>query len=424
MSSNASHLLVTFSPAPPYSQAGYRDGKLYIDGVFGLVVDALADFVPFSYDVVYDHRLSFGVRLPNGSYTGIIGLLQSGVWAVLLATIPVVSAALAFVEKRRPRTKGSFIWEMYENAWDILRSFTYEGHTAQTKSHGGRLLYSLWWLTVLVLTNGFAGQLKASMAIKTEPTRFRSAGDVANQPAIRPLIWKHTVYETYVRTSERPSMQALTRQVHRHGGFVPIAELYSSAAMEQLYSGRAVIISDRIVTMNMLSKQCRLTGGRLYVAPELLFTRFFTVAHSKRLPPELERRIHAKVTAIMESGLNLKWEDDGMQEWHRCQAMQQAGSSQAGELSFKVLRYDDMAAIFSLWAIMAALSLVAFLLELCAHRTSTRRQYRLPRMHARRNARLALQDPAAGGAAAPANTGARRMRISSVTRGNTSVVSF
>ncbi|KAH7954440.1 hypothetical protein HPB49_018458 [Dermacentor silvarum] len=328
-----------YASAPPYSQAGYRDGKLYIDGVFGLVLEALADFVPFSYDIVYDHRLSFGVRLPNGSYTGIIGLLQSGavdlaaapvlvrydrtevatyapvlftshcgliavagepaVWAVLLASIPVVSGALAFVEKRRPRTGGSFIWEMYENAWDILRSFTYEGHTAQTKSHGGRLLYSVWWLTVLVLTNGFAGQLKASMAIKTEPTRFRSADDVSQQPAIRPLIWKHTVYETYVRTSGRPSLLALTRQVHRHGGFVPIADMYSPAAMEQLYSGRAVIVSDRDVTMHMLAKQCRLTGGRLYVAPELLFTRFFTVAHSKHLPPELERRIHAKCVLVL-----------------------------------------------------------------------------------------------------------------------------
>ncbi|KAH7954441.1 hypothetical protein HPB49_018459 [Dermacentor silvarum] len=261
-------------------------------------------------------------------------------------------------------------WQLLRHLIDPMtsKSETNRRNTSQTKSHSGRLLYSLWWLTVLVLTNGFAGQLKASMAIKTEPTRFRSADDVTQQPAIRPFIWKHTVYEAYV--------------------------------------------------------QCRLTGGRLYVAPELLFTRFCTVAHSKRLDPELERRIHAKVTTIMESGLTLKWHEDGMQEWHHCQAMQQAGSSQAGELSFKVLRYDDMAAVFSLWAIMAALSLVAFLLELCVHRTAARRHHRLPCIHARRNARLAVQDPAGRGAAVPASTGARRMRVSSMTRGRASVVGY
>ncbi|KAH7952648.1 hypothetical protein HPB51_028195 [Rhipicephalus microplus] len=224
--------------------------------------------------------------------------------------------------------------------------------------------------------------------------RFRSADEVVYRPAIRPMVWRHTVYETYIRTSERPSLRDLTRQVHRHDGFVPIADMYSPTAMEQLYSGRAVIVSDHYVTMHMLAKQCRLSGGKLYVAPEVLFSRFFTVAHSKRLPPGLERRIHAKITSIMESGLNLKWEGDGMQEWFHCQAMQQAGSSQAGELSFKVLRYDDMAAIFSLWAIMAALSLTVFLLELCLRKTSAQRHRRLPRMNARRIARLTRQDAA------------------------------
>ncbi|KAL3245958.1 hypothetical protein MRX96_058047 [Rhipicephalus microplus] len=65
------------------------------------------------------------------------------------------------------------------------------------------------------------------MAIKTEPPRFRSADEVVYRPAIRPMVWRHTVYETYIRTSERPSLRDLTRQVHRHDGFVPIADMYS-----------------------------------------------------------------------------------------------------------------------------------------------------------------------------------------------------
>ncbi|KAH7998782.1 hypothetical protein HPB51_026363 [Rhipicephalus microplus] len=155
--------------------------------------------------------------------------------------------------------------------------------------------------------------------------RFRSADEVVYRPAIRPMVWRHTVYETYIRTSERPSLRDLNRQVHRHDGFVPIADMYSPTAMEQLYSGRAVIVSDHYVTMHMLAKQCRLSGGKLYVAPEVLFSRFFTVAHSKRLPPGLERRIHAKyvfalalssITSIMESGPEPQWGGaTAMQEW-------------------------------------------------------------------------------------------------------------
>ncbi|XP_070390970.1 glutamate receptor ionotropic, delta-1-like [Dermacentor albipictus] len=440
MTSNATHLRVTFATAPPWVQPVYRGEDLYVAGMFGHILQALADFVPFSYDIVYDPRRSFGVRLTNGSYNGIIGLLHSGgadlaaapvivrydraevvtytppmysghcaliavagepsvnafsylfvfdwqVWAMLVACIPLVAAAVAFVEHRRLRTKGSFVWETYENTWDILRSFSYEGHTTKTKSHAGRLLFSIWWLTVLVLTNGFAGQLKASMAIKTEPPRFQSAIEIAYQTAIRPLMWKDTVFEVYVRTSTRPDLRALTSLVRRHGGFVPITDMYSEGAMKDLYSGRAVIISDRDVSMHMLAKQCRLTGGSLYVAPEELFTHFMTVAHSKRLPRALERRIHGKIRAMIESGLHAKWYDDGVEDWHRCQGMQKASASHGGELSFKVLRYDDVAAVFTLWAIMAALSLIVFLLELCVHRTATLPHRKIAPMRARRKAR-------------------------------------
>ncbi|KAL1419490.1 hypothetical protein MTO96_025399 [Rhipicephalus appendiculatus] len=313
-----------------------------------------------------------------------MGDIDSGrnVWAVLAACVPLVSAAVTFVEHRRARTKGSFLWETYENTWDILRSFSYEGHTTETKSHAGRLLFSIWWLTVLVLTNGFAGQLKASMAIMTEPPRFHSAIEIAYQtPHTTTDVEGHDV------RAARDHLRALTRLVHRHGGFVSITNMYSDDAMRKLYSGRAVIISDRDVSMHMLAKQCRLTGGRLYVAPEELFTHFMTVIISKRLPEVLERRIHGKMRAIMESGLHVKWYNDGVQEWHRCQGSQKGSGSQGGEFSFKVLRYDDMAAIFALWAIMAALAIVAFLLELCFHRMATRPHHRLARMHARRKIR-------------------------------------
>ncbi|KAH6937264.1 hypothetical protein HPB50_026232 [Hyalomma asiaticum] len=436
MASNATHLRVTFASAPPWVQPGYKDGKLYVAGMFGHILRALADFVPFSYDIINDTRLSYGIRLPNGSYSGIVGLLQNGgadlaaspvilsydraqvvtyappmysgqcaliavagepvvnAFSYLFAfdwqatCIPLMAAVVAFVEHRRPRTGGSFVWETYENIWDILRSFSYEGHTAEAKSHAGRLLFAVWWLTVLVLTNGFAGQLKASMSIKTEPPRFQSAIEIAYQTAIRPLMWKDTMFELHVITSSRPDLRALTRLVRRHGGFVSINDMYSDDAMEELYSGRAVIVSDRDVSMHMLAKQCRLTGGRLYVAPEELFTHFMGVITSKRLPKALERRIHRKVRAMMESGLHAKWYNDGVQDWHRCQGTQQGSGSQGGEFSFKVLRYDDMAAIFTLWAIMAAFAILVFLLEWCFHRMATRPHLRLSRMDARRNARF------------------------------------
>ncbi|XP_049268873.1 glutamate receptor-like [Rhipicephalus sanguineus] len=300
-----------------------------------------------SFDITYDPERSFGTRHENGTYTGIIGLLQRGevdmaaspvfvrsdrfevvrygpviytsdcaliavagepsvnafgylfvfdwqAWAVIIASVPLMSTALALVERRRPGSRNSFLLEAYDNTWDILSTFANKGHTANTESCAGRLLLSFWWLLVLVLTNEFAGHLMASIAIRSEPPRLRSVADVAYQTSIRPLIWKDTAFDTYVRKSPKPALRALTRLALRNRGFVSLDELYSEASLEQLYSGRAVLINDKTGSMHTLAKRCRLTGGRLYVAPELLFTTFSTIAYSKQLSAELQERIQEK----------------------------------------------------------------------------------------------------------------------------------
>ncbi|KAH6937267.1 hypothetical protein HPB50_026235 [Hyalomma asiaticum] len=347
MALNGTHLRITFAASPPWVKPMYQDGKYYVTGIFGPLLQALADFVPFSFDVTYDSERSFGTRHENGTYTGIVGLLQRGevdlaaspvflrsdrfdvvtyapviytshcaliavagepsvnafgylfvfdwqAWAVIIASVPLMSAALALVERRRRGSRNSFALEAYDNVWDILSSFANKGHTANTESCAGRLLLSFWWLLVLVLTNEFAGHLMASIAIRSEPPRLHSVADVAYQTSIRPLIWKDTGFDAYVRTSPKPELRALTRLALRKRGFVTLSELYSDASLEQLYSGRAVLINDKDGSMYALAKRCRLTGGRLYVARELLFTTFSTIVYSKRLPSQLQERIQEK----------------------------------------------------------------------------------------------------------------------------------
>ncbi|XP_049268874.1 uncharacterized protein LOC119383621 [Rhipicephalus sanguineus] len=254
-----------------------------------------------------------------------------------------------------------------------------KGHTTNTNSYAGRILLVFWWLAVFVLTNEFAGHLMASIAIKREPPRYRSVEDVAYQSSIRPLIWKDTAFDAYVRASPKDSLRALASLALRHDGFVPLSELYSEASLKQLYSGRAVLINDRDGSMYSLAKRCRVTGGRLYVAPEFLFTSFSTVAYSKKLPADLQKRIQTKMRAIMESGLRLEWYNEGVKDWHLCRDMQRSGASKAGVLSFDELSYDDMAAIFVLWGIMTTFSLVVFLTEMCFYTMTVKRHRLLPR---------------------------------------------
>lgn len=244
------------------------------------------------------------------------------------------------------------------------------GHQALTRSSAGRLLLSAWWLATVVPANALAGQLKASLAIRAEPVRFRSVADVVRaRPQVRPVIWRGTVYENYVRISDSPLLRELALHARRHGGFVSIAEMSNRSTLEELYSVRAVIVNDRDSTMHMLSKHCKRSGSQLYVAPELLFTRFCSVAYSRRLPKTVVRRIHAGVRVVVESGLHGKWYADALRGWHRCQAAQEVPT-----FTVASLQLENLAAVFYLWTIIAAAAVLVLVTEwLIARNCSYRR---------------------------------------------------
>ncbi|CAN8016410.1 unnamed protein product, partial [Ixodes persulcatus] len=282
------------------------------------------------------------------------------VWAILFVSIPILSALLAAMETRRARNKRNYLREIHDNFWDLLRTISYEGLDAAIRTTPGRLMMATWWLTVLVLTNAFAGHMKACMSIKTEPPRFGSVDDVVLHPKIRPMIWKDTGYEFYIRTSEKESLRMLSRMAQKHGGVVPLSEMQSPAAVAQVYSGRAVYVNDRDSMLYLLSKQCGRTGS-LYVAPELIFARFCAMGYSRKLSHHVSRRIDLGVQAVIDSGLATKWYADGLVEWERCRMMQEENAG--GEMSYKPLLFQDLSAVFILWGLSASFALMAFVLE-------------------------------------------------------------
>ncbi|XP_070394213.1 probable glutamate receptor [Dermacentor albipictus] len=59
---------------PPYQTASYRDGKLFMAGAGGNALNAVASSLNFTYTVT--RAFDYGVRLPNGSWTGMVGALH------------------------------------------------------------------------------------------------------------------------------------------------------------------------------------------------------------------------------------------------------------------------------------------------------------------------------------------------------------
>ncbi|KAH8025292.1 hypothetical protein HPB51_005763 [Rhipicephalus microplus] len=59
----------------------------------------------------------------------------------------------------------------------------------------GRVVFSVWSLSVLVLMNSFQGTMKASMSVKTPTERLETFHDIAVRPYLKPIIVRGTTFE-------------------------------------------------------------------------------------------------------------------------------------------------------------------------------------------------------------------------------------
>ncbi|CAN8027351.1 unnamed protein product, partial [Ixodes persulcatus] len=65
----------------------------------------------------------------------------------------------------------------------------------------GRIVVSVWWLSVLVLMNSFQGTMKASMSVKTPTERLETFQDLADRPHIKPILIRGTTFEHQFKVS-------------------------------------------------------------------------------------------------------------------------------------------------------------------------------------------------------------------------------
>ncbi|XP_075550199.1 putative glutamate receptor [Dermacentor variabilis] len=73
-SNNTKPLRIMFHHWPPYQTAVYQDGKLSMGGAGGNALRAVASSLNFTY--TFRRARDYGVRLSNGSWTGMVGAVQ------------------------------------------------------------------------------------------------------------------------------------------------------------------------------------------------------------------------------------------------------------------------------------------------------------------------------------------------------------
>ncbi|KAL3209588.1 hypothetical protein MRX96_038028 [Rhipicephalus microplus] len=227
-------LKVSFIPWPPYLTVAYRGDKLAVGGPMGQVLDALTNSLNMTFEATLPSDGQVGIRLPNGSWTGVVGSIQRREVDMTMTVgqygPPILYAQFGILSGTGASTSNVFgyiltfdwkVWALLLGAMPLLALLISLSETilhntpwreTPQRVHGwsspriptqtsARVALTVWLLGVLVIANSFAGHLKSSMAIKNEPAQLDSVRDVVAQRNLRPIVWKGSHYEEFLSVS-------------------------------------------------------------------------------------------------------------------------------------------------------------------------------------------------------------------------------
>ncbi|MPC18111.1 Glutamate receptor [Portunus trituberculatus] len=257
-----------FSPAPtlkvaiellPYHRMSWEEDpsvpegrRLHVTGSMDETVKYLAQAMNFTYRYVLSPERTFGSMLPNGSWTGMMGMVvreeaqfATGPFSLSPVrvsaadyTVPFWTGSLKIVgglggieiDQRGFLLPFTFlVWICTLTALlGVLVLLLIRSHLPDTKlSRGGwsadtlscvrvllqqdielseewwwweRLLIGVWMLMTLVLTKSYSGNLMSLLAVRHVPQPFQSIRDVLNDPHVGMIWQKYSRTEEFLRS--------------------------------------------------------------------------------------------------------------------------------------------------------------------------------------------------------------------------------
>ncbi|KAK8384771.1 hypothetical protein O3P69_014372 [Scylla paramamosain] len=218
--SSAPRLKVVVEVLPAHSvswvdDAGEPGGRrLEYTGYISDVVKHFATRMNFTITYVLSPERTFGSRMPDGSWTGMIGmvvrelfpsclpgrsLLRGGWSANTFSPVRVLLQqgfrALREQQSCPMKTNSASLTPNADVVWPA-EWWWWEG-----------LVLGLWMLTTLVLTKSYAGNLMSLLAVRYVPQPFQTLRDVLDHPSVVMIWQKYSSYEQLLRDSTSGEMR-------------------------------------------------------------------------------------------------------------------------------------------------------------------------------------------------------------------------
>ncbi|KAK7471497.1 hypothetical protein BaRGS_00035836 [Batillaria attramentaria] len=331
----------------PFVIRHQNENRTWYTGFCIDLLEYIARDYNFTYVITEPSDLNWGLRLPNGTWVGMTGMLERKEVDFALSGFSVTADRATVTDYSegffyddivllvtRPTAEVSwtfflqpFHWLVYvvigaslllvtalhvclerHGVREIENAVEYDG-----ASHAGHVLLSAWLLSSVVMVAVYTGKLTAFSVVTKGNVPFNSLSEVVRQDEYRWGLVGGTLYESILSTSENEDYRRYYQGVLRFVETDP--DVLSSNLSVQM----AKVLTERYVRIGSYTTyyQYKKENCRVAMVPERLFADTYAVHLQKGSP--YTRLFNKAIESARELGLLTHWERKWFQEPKRCE---------------------------------------------------------------------------------------------------------
>ncbi|XP_069188814.1 probable glutamate receptor [Procambarus clarkii] len=360
----APNLLVSVIPMPYHNalltldQTDPERRRFIHTGPIAMVVEYLAKALNFTYTNVIPRDNTFGIKADDGSWTGMLGMVQRReadiaigpfglsltraeavdfswplwyessrilagrgrpeidpwgfvqplaplVWVGILAAmlaVPLVEFLFSWLLSVRNSAWSNWLLNTLDFAFVLLQQDPY----LPMKWWWERVVMLVWMMVTLVLTQSYAGNLMALLAVRHIPQPYQSLQDVLDDPSAVVITQSNTINTEYFRVVKSGLLYEVANLVTKNRLIFKSQVEYPELVGSLLKSGRHVLFDVSHLLRNLMAKDYSRTGECNFYTSSETYLHFAACIISQKdnsVIPALQKRM----LALTEFGVFERW---------------------------------------------------------------------------------------------------------------------
>ncbi|XP_076333125.1 glutamate receptor ionotropic, kainate 1-like [Tachypleus tridentatus] len=289
------------------------------------------------------------------------GLFLSLNWEVWIALLISVSS-LSFVSwvfdmiKTKELSDGKTCGVL-GNLWRFSICILLQGFERVPSSYSQRLLIGVWLIGCFVTMSAFSGLLVSQLTLRKATDRVDSLEELLDRPQITPVIERGGFFESVIKKKESGVYSKLWDVVSKSSeNRKPMREMLSDEMIDKIEARTHAISLQSITLKSRINARFDYKGHcSLYIAKKTFFPKTTVAAMRKNISDVLIKQIKQIVSLAVDNDQFGYWIELMMRNYKRCVTPIPS--------SFRALRLEDLRGAFCCLCSGLGLAITVFILE-------------------------------------------------------------